>query len=409
MAFEISLPRSIHAGLLRWAGMVVDAYIERYMRTSIEGEPLPFEVELPFILSERPLNITVTMLHMGEVVRLRLAAPDSLIEQNIREYLERFSSENDGQAVVDRESKALWARIDAALAPAGLSVAQLHRGALLSRRAIESLIELAEDVARPEIAAITDLFANGPVEPRDRAFAVQWLLQMFTVNPDPHDRAQLSLRISENTVPAVAENIIQLIENPKYGESRFGLLMALAKTKHPGAADLIASVLHEKHLAWPGIEALAKLKATQHVDKIRPFLRDPNPDVRRQAKKALSKLGAPVAPAPKPIHLARKPRIPTDLTEWSLALDMDDVAPALQKMVAIIDDGFGPGEVAEVMSIVEEMAPDQTRAFRFQVTVGALCGDMWLVIFLDDVDSPDLAVHASPLVVDRFRSSVTGL
>ncbi len=408
MAFEIDLPRGIDAAMLRWAGMVVDAYIQRTMSVAIEEAFAPFAVQLPYFLSEAPVSITVTVLQMGDVVRLRLAVPVVAIEQNIHDYLHRYSAENDGKAVVERESKALWDRINAILSGEGLSVETLHQDRLLNRRAIEALIDLADDVARPQRATITDVFVNGRVKRGDKEFAVRWLIGVFAANLDPFERSQLSLRISENTVPAVAEDIIQLVENRKYGESRFGLLMALAKTKHPRAADVIVSVLHEKHLAWPGIEALAKLNARQHVEKVRPFLRDRNSDVRRQAKRALSKLGFPEVSRPDPIHVVRKPKIPSDSTEWSVALDMDDVEPTLNILASCVERGFGAEEIAEVVGTVDEMTLDQTRTFRFPVIVDGLDDELWLVIFLDDVDSPDLAVHSSATVIDRFRSSVTG-
>lgn len=252
MAFEINLPRRIDAGVLRRAGMVVEVYIERSMSTAIEEVPVPFEVHLPYFLSETPVSITVIVLQMKDVVRLRIAAPETVIEQSVRDYLKRYSAENHGE----------------------------------------------------------------------------------------------------------------------------------------------------------GIEALMKLRATQYVEEIRGFLRDPDPDIRRQAKRALNNLGFPVSTAPKPVHLVKKPKIPGDLTEWSVALGMDDIGPTLQKLATCVESGFGSQEVSEVIGTVEKMRPDQTRTFRFPITADGRESSLWLVLFLDDVDSPDLAVHTSAAVAERFRSTV---
>jgi hypothetical protein len=406
MAFDINLPRRINVAALRWAGMQIDAYYQRWTDAITKETSLPLEVQLPYSLSDPPVNISVTVLQVGDVVRLRVAAPDVAVEQDIREYLERYSAENDGAAVARRESEAVSAQINAILNREGLSSITLRETRLLNRRAIESLIELAEEVARSQRAAITLVFANGRVERADKELAARWLISMFVTDPDAFDRAQTALRISENMVPNVAEDIIRLIENRQYGESRGGLLLALARTKHPRAADVIASVLHERHMAWTGIEGLTRLKATQHVDTIRPFLRDPNPAVRRQARRALNKLGCPVLTPPKPVHLVRKPKIPNDLNEWSLGLDMDDLESTLTKLAACIEGGFGAQEIAEVMGTVEGMNPDQTKAFRFPTVADGMDSQLWLVIFLDDIDSPDLQVHANAAVIEKFRSAV---
>jgi len=290
-----------------------------------------------------------------------------------------------------------------------VTIAGLYRGAVLNRAAIESLIRLAADVTPIHRCRITDLFANGRVERESREFAVRWLLRMFVTTPDPFDRAQMSLRIAENVVPAISEDLVRLIEDRKYGDSRAGLLTALATTKHPRAAEVIASVLHEKHLDWSGIEALAKLKATEYVDTIRTFLGSSNPDVRRQARRALKKLGFPVATPPRPVHLIRKPKIAATLAEWSIGLDMDDVEPTLEKLASCIDRGFGVDEIAEVTSTLDDMKVDQTRTFRFPVVVQGAESELFVEIFLDDIDSPDLAVHAAPGTIERFSSLIQNL
>jgi len=54
--------------------------------------------------------------------------------------------------------------------------------------------------------------------------------------------------------------------------------------------------------------------------------------------------------------------------------------------------------------VVEAMRPEQTRTFCFPVGSGKKSGELWVSVFMDDVDSPDLAVHADGGVISRFRS-----
>jgi hypothetical protein len=49
------------------------------------------------------------------------------------------------------------------------------------------------------------------------------------------------------------------------------------------------------------------------------------------------------------------------------------------------------------------MKPDQTKAFRFPVKAGGRDHEIWVVIFMDDIDAPDLAIHAGSDVIQRFE------
>jgi hypothetical protein len=409
MPFEINLPARLDACLLRTAGMEVDAYQHQSWQVLYRKASLPLELRLPYFLSDPPATVTVTMLTYENPIRLRIAGPSPAIERKIRAYLERYSAENDGEAVMNREHAALWKQINSILERDGLTYQQIQQGkAKFTRRAIDGMIKLSREVERSQACNIADLFSSGHVARADQEVVARWLLGLFAKNPDPFERGQLSLRIWENAVPQVGDEIIPLIENRKLGDSRACLLMALAKAKHPRAADIIASVLHEECMAWAGVQALAKLKATQHVDKIRRCLRSDDAETRREAKKALKKLGFAVETPPSPVHLVKgKVTLPTNLDEWSQNLDMEDVEPVLKKLSTCVDGGFGAGEIAEVLGVVEGLRPGQTRAFRFPVTAARKSGELWLVIFMDDSDSPDLEVHAAPAVLKRLAPLVS--
>ena len=403
MSFEVNLPRRIETFILRCAGMNVESYTGQTLGFGAEGTNFLFETELPYFLSERPVTITVERLLSGDPVRLRVSATDEQIEQDIRDYLQRYSAENDGSALVDRESSLLWQRIDAVLVGEGLSLELLRNRRKLNRRAIEALFELGDDVARHERETITRVFANGPVERREKELVVRRLIRLFAAELDPLARAQISLRIEENMVPAAAEDLIRLVQDSKYGESRAGLLMALARSKAPNASEVVVSVLREKRLAWAGIEALGKLKASEHVGAIRPFLRHENSDVRRQARKVLNKLGFPAQTPPKPVHLVREPKIPPHLAEWSTALDMDGLESTLKALAGCVTSGFGARDIAEVAAVAEEMEVGQTRTFCFPTVANGVGSELWIQLFMDDVGSPDLGVHSDAATIEAFR------
>jgi hypothetical protein len=135
-------------------------------------------------------------------------------------------------------------------------------GKLLTRRAIESLMDLCAKIPHPWKGDIRDLFTDTNVPKSERLITVRWLIKEFENERDPFERDQLSLRIWENAVPQVADDLIRMLQNTRFGESRSFLSLALANTKDPRAADIIASILRKPDMAYAGIQALAKLGET---------------------------------------------------------------------------------------------------------------------------------------------------
>ena len=410
MQFEVNLPPRLDVCLLRRAGLEVDAYLEitcdaKYLTGKI---PPPTNLLLPYYLSEKPVSILVSLLGEDrQRAHLRIDVDDPAIGKAIRDHLNRYSVENEGQRLEDREHKQLWQKIETVLRIGKASYDKLQSGeAQLTRPVMEKLIELSAKTDRTRRHNIRDLFQYAAKA--DREFAVRWLLKEYENEPDPSERGDLSLRIWDTVVPAVAEDIIRLTTSTRPGPD-CGLAMALAQTKHPRSAETIASVIHKKDMAWSCIQALAKLKATQYVALIQEFLRDPDSEIRREAKKALKKLGFDATPAPPPKHLIQKGSIAARLEEWSSNLDMDAVEPLLQKVSGLVASGFGKTEIDEVLAVMEEMKPDQTRAFRFPVEFHKKKTDLYVVIFMDDIDAPDLEIHSHPELIKQFSAQTASL
>jgi hypothetical protein len=154
------------------------------------------------------------------------------------------------------------------------------------------------------------------------------------------------------------------------------------------------------------VECLAKLRARQCVGAIEKFARHRDPDVRRAVTKAVRKFGVAVAMPPPPIHLVKNRKfLPKGLTEWSANLDFENLEPVLQKLAKCVETGFGVQEIGEVIGVAEIMRPDQTKAFRFPITAKGKPSELWLVIFMDDIDSPDLEIHGSAEVIQNFEAT----
>jgi hypothetical protein len=140
------------------------------------------------------------------------------------------------------------------------------------------------------------------------------------------------------------------------------------------------------------------------VGEIRKAMTYPHGEARREAKKALRRLGEAVEEPPSPVHLVKGRRRPKGLEEWSANLDLEELEPLLVKLTKCVTKGFGMREVAEVMGVVEMMEEPQTRTFCFPVTAGGKREELWVVVFMDDVESPDVEVYGGAGVIGKVGS-----
>lgn len=402
MNFEIKLPERSAQYFIGTAGIDTRNYSDAWWKVFEKKATLPVEISCRYFLSDEPVNIRVTVLAYKPATHLKIELDNEAVGKKIREYLNRGSIESKGGAVEDQEHKKLWAQIKEILHREDISYNDWQCGVLLPRRAMESLMELCETTDWYRKGNIHGLFAGHAVAKADRLFVARWLIKLFETDRDPC--SQVGVRIWELAVPRIADDLIRLIQDRKHGENRGILCLALTKTKHPRSAEVIASVLGEEGMTRWALEALGKLKAAEHANMVRKFLRDPDADIRREAKRTLKKMGLPVEVPPLAVHLIKNRRLlPTGLDEWSTNLDIEDLQPTLEAVAKCVEKGFGHQEIAEVAGVVDEMKHDQTKAFRFPVSANGQNGEVWLVIFMDDVDSPDLEIHASPKLIQKLE------
>jgi hypothetical protein len=339
--------------------------------------------------------------------RLRIEIDDENSGCAIRKVLNRYSFENDGEGLWWKEHIELYQQIDEILRPDGLTSEKLdHTKAVLTRRAIDKLIALSDRIEPIRRDAIHWQFsASDRVARTDRVDVAKWLLRNFEVGW--HQDDQLSTRLYDYACAQIADDLIRFILDGKYRDERWPLALGLARTKHPRAANVIVTLLGQGANRRGALEALGKLPAQKYIDKIRKYLRDNDGEVRRQAKKTLQKLGVAVERPPPPVHLVknRKP-IPKGLQEWSTNLEMDDLAPMLKKVARCVDEGFGNPQIAEVLGIAEEMLAEQTRRFHFPIVASRKPSALWIVIFMDDIDSPDIEVRADAQIVGKLERLV---
>jgi len=93
---------------------------------------------------------------------------------------------------------------------------------------------------------------------------------------------------------AIAEDLIRLATDRRYGDSRQMVVRGLGKLKkHPRVIDVLIELLADKDVYGYALVTLGKLRAKAARPHIEPFLQHENRDVRAGAKQALARIDKP--------------------------------------------------------------------------------------------------------------------
>jgi len=98
-----------------------------------------------------------------------------------------------------------------------------------------------------------------------------------------------------NALEVVADDnsyteIVNLVQYPHSGSARKMLTLALGNMKNPNAQDILIDLLEDDLVAGHAIMALGNLRSIKAYNIIRRFLNHPRTWVRKEAKKALTKI-----------------------------------------------------------------------------------------------------------------------
>ena len=176
------------------------------------------------------------------------------------------------------------------------------------------------------------------------------------------------------------------------------------KSRRQETIQILLEVLDDEDVTAHAVGALAKLKAVEAIPVIRKCLDSGIPLVRREAAKALKKLGkeadqpadddvSPFSPASRPPHEGS--------VESSTCFDLDQVVPFLDRVAALVK-GFGPPDIQRIESCLFDMEPDQEASFDFQVRHQGDEMPLQIRIYMDDIDTPDMAFFTSPELAEAI-------
>lgn len=88
----------------------------------------------------------------------------------------------------------------------------------------------------------------------------------------------------------IADDLIRLATERRYGRAREMLVVGLGKLKDPRVTDVLLKLLADDEVVGHAVIALGKLRAKTARSHIEPLLSHPKPWVRKEAKKALASI-----------------------------------------------------------------------------------------------------------------------
>lgn len=187
------------------------------------------------------------------------------------------------------------------LGRAGVSVAdlwELVNGDVQYRAAIPVLVDWLEHLDERVSVADREKVREGLVRaltvPAARPSAAPVLLEQFRRVPDP---TGLGARwVIGNALAVVADDsvfdeLVAIVRDPAFGRARQMVVLGLARSEDRRAVPLLIELLDDEDVAAHAAMALGKLRAGEARSALERHLGSPQPLVRREAKRALAKLG----------------------------------------------------------------------------------------------------------------------
>lgn len=123
-----------------------------------------------------------------------------------------------------------------------------------------------------------------------RGKAGKKLLKMFRGEKNKDLRWVIGNALSVVAAPDDTEEVVDLLRDVRFGESRSELTHAVGRLKGADAIPLLISLLEDEDIAADAVIALGKLKAVEARPHIEKLLSHPDSWVRQQARNALKNI-----------------------------------------------------------------------------------------------------------------------
>jgi hypothetical protein len=179
--------------------------------------------------------------------------------------------------------------------------------------------------------------------------------------------------------------------------------------RHIGTPEAISYILKATKgpstAAW-ALNCLARLRYPNTLALCEEALNQKDVQGKDAIKETYSKLKRQLAKKQgTPKHVTTD-EIPKTLTEWSANLDAPQLPKALRCIKKCCETGFAKDEISEVRSVADDLSPEQTARFKFEVTFNGKKTILWIEVFCDDEDAHDLYLFGDPALMSQIEKDL---
>jgi hypothetical protein len=174
----------------------------------------------------------------------------------------------------------------------------------------------------------------------------------------------------------------------------------------PQAIEYIKTAAHGPFTAACALNNLARLRVDGTLALCEEALDRKEIQYKDAIRKTYSKLKRQLAKRQaSPVHVT-KDAIPPNLTEWSANLDSPEIPKALRCVQKCCEAEFTKEEISEIRSICDDLSPEQTVRFKFEVVFSGKKKNLWIEIFCDDETAHDLHIFSEAELIERIEKAL---
>ena len=159
---------------------------------------------------------------------------------------------------------------------------------------LDWLEHVDERVAEADRRRLRDGLIRALTVPSARPQAAPLMIHLFKRADDPTgfgERWVIGNALGVVADDSYVDELAALASDRRYGKGRQMLVLGLARFRDPRIVPLLIDLLDDDDVVGHAAEALGRLKAVEARPALEPLLADERPVVRREAKKALAKIG----------------------------------------------------------------------------------------------------------------------
>ncbi len=306
------------------------------------------------------------------------------------------------------------AEVDAWLHNKGIkyTLGQLYDKPALCPDCVPQLLELLKKPFRDDVhIVIADaLFRRKPNSAVKRK-AIDTIIARIEKDAASGDTENSPLSIlivnefAENCEKDRVHEIGRMMLDKKYGDLRGDFTMVLCKIGSKDAISYLQKGAADPEVASLSLFVLARMRVGGTLELCEKALANPRIRYKDAIKETYQKLKRRLASKPAgPSHATSAP-IPSRLEEWSSTVDLPELSKVLRSLSRFVERGFGKAEIAEIRAATDELEVDDTARFKFDAKVARKTVPVWIEVFMDDENAPDLYIFSSPELIGKLDRS----